>query len=104
MEDNNAPATKGDIAASEARLEARLKAVLEGRMDAQERRLLDEVSRIVQESETRLLKAFYSYAEGNDKRLNHLEGSIPVFFNRLGTVETRLLEVEKRLNMPPQAN
>ena len=106
--DRNAPATKGDLEDLEARLVARfegrmdaLDSRFEGRMDAQERRILDQVAQLIHDSETRLLQAFYGFAEATNKRLNQVDGNTAIFLNRLGTVESRLLEVEKRLNIPP---
>jgi hypothetical protein len=79
--DNNrsAPATKGDV------------------LDLEER-----VMEAIHDIETRLLKAFYTFAETNQKRLAEGETESAAIKGRLATVEQRLLEVEKRLNMPPQ--
>ena len=113
------PATKADLQAMEQRLEGRLKAQLdaqeqrfrdrfdaqeqrfEGRFDAQEQRILERVSTMLHDTETRLLQAFYSFAESNAKRLNQVEGNVAIFINRLGVLENRVLELEKRLNIPP---
>jgi hypothetical protein len=85
LEDQNAPATKGDI--------AQLRAEIGHQYN-------DLVERIA-DSQPALLKAFYGYAEGNNKRVAELEGNEAAVRSRLGTLETRLLEVEKRRNMPP---
>ena len=79
MDDRNAPATKGDIADSENRVKERLRDI-----------------------ETKLLNAFYGYAKSNDKRVLETEGNEAVLRSRLATLETRLTDVEHRLNMPPQ--
>ena len=79
MDDRNAPATKGDIADSEDRVMERLRDV-----------------------ETKLLNAFYGYAKSNDKRVLETEGNEGVLRSRVATLETRLTDVEHRLNMPPQ--
>ncbi len=79
MDDRNAPATKGDIADSEDRVMERLRDI-----------------------ETKLLNAFYGYAKSNDKRVLETEGNEAVLRSRLATLETRLTDVEHRLNMPPQ--
>jgi hypothetical protein len=79
MDDRNAPATKGDIADSEERVMERLRDV-----------------------ETKLLNAFYGYAKSNDKRVLETEGNEGVLRSRVATLETRLTDVEHRLNMPPQ--
>jgi hypothetical protein len=77
------PATKGDLTDAVNGLEARL-------------------TEAIHDSETRLLKAFYTFAETNQKRLAEGETESAAIKGRLATVEQRLLEVEKRLNMPPQ--
>ena len=79
MDDRNAPATKGDIADSEDRVMERLRDI-----------------------ETKLLNAFYGYAKSNDKRVLETEGNEGVLRSRVATLETRLTDVEHRLNMPPQ--
>lgn len=57
----------------------------------------------INDSETKLLKAFYAFAEGNNIRVQAFEESEAATRRRLGSVETRLLEVERRLNIPPTA-
>jgi hypothetical protein len=79
MDDRNAPATKGDVADSEDRVMERLRDI-----------------------ETKLLNAFYGYAKSNDRRVLETEGNEAVLRSRLATLETRLTDVEHRLNMPPQ--
>jgi len=61
----------------------------------------DNLVERIADSETRLLQAFYSYAESNNKRMIQVEGNSAAFLNRIGALESRILEIEKRLNMPP---
>jgi hypothetical protein len=75
MDDRNAPATKGDVA---------------------------DIMEALRDIETKLLNAFYGYAKSNDKRVLETEGNEAVLRSRLATLETRLTDVEHRLNMPPQ--
>jgi hypothetical protein len=63
----------------------------------------DDLKETIRDSETKLLKAFYSFAESDQQRLALVEGNTNVVIVRPATLETRLLEVEKRLNMPPAA-
>lgn len=63
--------------------------------------MYDNLVERMADSETKLLKAFYSYAEGNDKRVGQIETSNASMLGRLATVENRVLEIEKRLNLPP---
>ena len=86
MDDSNAPATKGDIQQ------------LRGEMSHQYNDLVERIS----DTETKLLQAFYTYAESNQKRMTAIEMESAGLKSRVSTIEERLTEVEKRLNMPPQ--
>ncbi len=117
MENGEQPATRRDIERVEQhieRVEQRIERV-EQRIEQLEQRVEqgfeqvraemnhgynDLVERIT-DSETRLLKAFYSFAEINNKRLSVLEGNEAAIRSRLASIEDRLMQVEKRLNMPP---
>jgi hypothetical protein len=57
----------------------------------------------IRDTETNLLRAFFGYAETTQKHLTDLDRSDSGLRERLATVEDRLLEVEKRLKMPPAA-
>jgi hypothetical protein len=57
----------------------------------------------IRDSETRLLTAFCDFAKSNQQRLSALESSDASLSRRVGSIEDRLLEVEKRLNLPPAA-
>ena len=63
----------------------------------------DDLKETLRDSETKLLQAFYSFAESNQHRLALVESNANAVIARLATLETRILEVEKRLNMPPAA-
>ena len=94
MDDRNAPATKGDIADLRSELDQLRTEVNHGYADIVER---------ISDGETRLLKAFYDFAQSNQKRMTELEGNEAAIRSRLATIEDRLLHVEQRLNMPPAA-
>ena len=105
MDDRNATATKGDIADLGKRLEQQ-------RIDTNERfdQLRSEMNHgyndiveRIHDSQTAVLKAFYSYAEGNNKRVAELEDDGGAVRRRLAVIEDRILAVEMRLNMPPAA-
>ena len=78
MDDRNAQATKGDIVDSEDRVMERLRDV-----------------------ETKLLNAFCGYAKTNDGRVLEVEANEAVLRTRMATLESRVMEVERRLNIPP---
>jgi hypothetical protein len=64
--------------------------------------ITEELTEVIRDSDTRLLNAFYTFAESNQKRLAGIENESAAIKSWLATVEQRLLDVEKRLNMPPQ--
>jgi hypothetical protein len=87
MGNGDAPATKQDIEPLRSEI----------------RHIYNDLVERITDGETRLLKAFYGFVESNQKRLGEIEGNEAALRSRLGTLETRLLEVEKRLNIPPSA-
>ncbi len=98
---------EGRLDAQEQRLEARFAAQeqrFEGRFDAQEQGILERIGTMLHDTETRLLQAFYAFAESNAKRLNQIEGNVAICINRLGVLENRVLELENRLNIPPASS
>jgi len=62
VHNDDAPATKGDLRSELAALDQRW----EGKLDVREQRILDTVHGMIHDSETRLLQAFYGFAEANN--------------------------------------
>jgi uncharacterized protein involved in exopolysaccharide biosynthesis len=87
--ENDAPATKHDLGFSQLRSDMR-------------RQFTDLANRIAAR-EARVLAAFDTFVESNNQRLATIEGNEAALRSRLGTIEERLTEVEKRLNIPPAA-
>jgi hypothetical protein len=79
-DDRNAPATKGDLAELEARL-----------------------IEVIRDTQTETLKAFYGFVESVQTRFKAQDDTEAGLKRRLTIVEERLLEVEKKLLMPPAA-
>ncbi|HSP68793.1 MAG TPA: hypothetical protein VLN48_13775 [Bryobacteraceae bacterium] len=75
----------------------------EGRMDVLEQRLIDKFADALRDTETKILQAFYGFAETNNRRLVQGEAATAMVVSRLTTIESRVLEIEKRLNIPPTA-
>jgi hypothetical protein len=98
MEDRNAPATKGDLIDLESRIEESIE-ILRSEINHQYRELVERIS----DTQTELLRAFYSFAQTNNKRVLEVEGNEAALRGRVGTLEDRVLEIEKRLNLPPAA-
>jgi hypothetical protein len=67
------------------------------------KRDIQEVLQKINDSETKLLTAFYDFAKANNERIAEIEKADASLIRRLGIVEDRLLAVEKRLNLPPTA-
>jgi len=65
--------------------------------------LRDELVETIRDSETRLLNAFYTFAQSNQQRLTQTEGNATAVISRLATLESRVTQLEKRLNLPPAA-
>jgi hypothetical protein len=78
--DRNSPATKGDLVDLKAEVIA---AMLEGQM--------------------KLFKALYSFADTVQGRYRGSDDFEADLKPRLATIEARILEVEMRLNRPPDA-
>ena len=112
--DKGNPVTRQELEAAleafEQRIERRMDEKLaaqdqrfEGRMDTLEQRMKEHVAECIHQLETRLLQAFYGFAESNNRRSEQMETSATALSNRVSTLESRMLGVEKRLNMPPAA-
>ena len=63
----------------------------------------DDLKETMRDGQTEILRAFYGYTQTTDAKLKDGEQSDIALRQRLTAVESRILEVEKRLNMPPAA-
>ena len=105
-DDRNAPATKGDLAELETRITAGFKADLaEIRADLAERetRLTEALTEVMRDGQTETLKAFYGFVESIQTRFRAQDDTEAGLKKRLTVLEERVLEVEKKLLMPPAA-
>ena len=98
-DDRNASATKGDL----AELETRILTRMESALDERETRLTETLTEVIRDTQTETLKAFYGFVESVQTRFKAQDDTEAGLKKRLTVVEERLLEVEKRLNMPPAA-
>ena len=94
--DRNAPATKGDIADLRAEMKGDI-ADLRAEMKAMEDRLIEAF----RDAQTELLKAFYSFTGSNHQRLSQVEGNESAVIARLGTLENRVTDLERKMIPPP---
>jgi outer membrane protein TolC len=78
MENGNAPASKADLQALEERL-----------------------TETIRDAQTEVRKAFYGFAESNRQRVAQLEGNQGALITRIGVLEDRMLQLERKINFPP---
>ncbi len=102
MDGRDAPATKGDLEDLSAGLRGEMRA-MEDRLRTETKEMEDHLVESIRDSETKLLKAFYTFAESNQARLASIETEGDAMRKRLRILESRMTDVEKRLNMPPAA-
>jgi hypothetical protein len=95
MDNGNEPATRQDIAEVRTEMKA-MEDRLDNRMKAMEERLIEAL----RDSRTELLKAFYSFTESNRQRLSQLEANQGALITRIGTLEGRMTELERRVIFP----
>jgi len=60
----------------------------------------DHLQEAMRDGQTELSKAFYSFTESNQQRSNQLEGNQAALIVRIGTLESRVTELERKLNFP----
>ncbi len=101
-------ATKDDLAALEERLSARF--ATKDDLAALEERMRQFTKEVVHEVETKLLSAFFSYAERTEKVLERLateirslQASDQNLEERLRLLENRVFNLEKKLLQQPPA-
>jgi hypothetical protein len=97
------PATKHDLAGLEQRMDARfgeVNAKLD-QVDARFDQLRDELKESILDVETRILTAIYGSTETMSLRQDGAARKAAEFEDRLMVMECRVLELEKRLNLPP---
>ncbi len=88
MDNRDAPATKGDLEDFRVEVNTRFEH-FEHRMEA----LLDQM-------QGQILTSIHRRAESNRQRLSQAEANQSSFNVRLATLERRLTDLEKRIDMP----
>jgi hypothetical protein len=63
--------------------------------------MFDGLKQAIHDRETRLLQAFYGFAEANHKRMAQSDANVGMLTSRVSALEERVFAVEKRLNIPP---
>src|ERR1035441_7375943 len=98
MENGHEPASKQDIELLRSEVRSEI-----GQLRSDFHHEFDELKETIRDSQTEILRAFYGYTQTTDAKLKEGEQSDMALRQRLTAVESRILEVEKRLNMPPAA-
>ena len=102
MEDLNSPATKGDLQELATQLRTEFQqGVTQLRSEFQHG--FDDLKEAMRDNQTEMLKAFYSFIQSNQERFKAAEDAESALKKRLAVLEDRMIEVERRLNMPPAA-
>ena len=101
--DRSAPATKGDLAVVKADISAVKEDIYAVKADISAvKGDISAVLEAVRDTETKLLNAFYGYAKSNDKRVYETEANEALLRGRMAVLESRMTDLEERLNRSPQ--
>jgi hypothetical protein len=95
MQDANAPVTNAEFQQGMQQLKSEFAGDLQ--------QVKDELTETMRDIQTELLKAFYSVAKSNEARFDDAELSDRSIRQRVSAVESRITEIERRLNLPPAA-
>jgi hypothetical protein len=109
-EDEDAPATKKDLAELKTVLKtdlAELEARLEAKFDTKFSEIRDSITEQIRDNQTEILKAFLPWQESVQTQFRKLEAdmgnNVVSIQQRMNILERRLWEIEKRLLMNPPA-
>jgi hypothetical protein len=106
---DNEPATKQDIQQLRSEFQHGLGEVRSefqhglGQVRSEFQHGFDDLKETIRDSQTEMLKAFYNFSESNNKRLTQSEGNELADRSRIETLERRVTDLEKRLNIDPAA-
>ena len=107
MDNGHEPATKQDLREMEERMDNRFATKQDLREIAEQLRSefqhgFDDLKETLRDSQTELLKAFYSFTTSNQERLAQVEASDAAIVKRLGVLEARVTDLERKINFPNQ--
>jgi hypothetical protein len=96
---NDVQELRAEVKADMHELRAEVKADMQG-LRTEMQAMGDHLVESMRDIQTELLKAFYSFTESNRQRVSQLEGNQATLIARVGTLEDRVLELERRINFP----
>jgi aminopeptidase N len=109
-DDRNAPATKGDIEDLREDLRGEMKeqiGTIRSEMQESAAMLRSEMQHMhddfleqARHAETRLLQAFYAFAQSSQERLTLAERDAAGLKDRMALYEQRLIDLERKVNFP----
>jgi hypothetical protein len=99
MENGHEPATKADLQQLGESAKADLQQLGE-QLRSEFQHGFDDLKETMRDGQTEILRAFYSFAESNQTRLTGTERESAALKERIGILERRLTEVERRVNFP----
>ena len=97
MDNGHEPATKQDLRDMEQRLSQ-----MDEQLRSEFQHGFDDLKETMRDVQTELLKAFYSFTSSNHERLAHVETDAALLVKRLGVLENRVTELERKVNFPNQ--
>jgi len=101
MENGGQPATKQDIAELRSELQSEIRQNSD-QLRSEFQHGFDDLKESLRDVQTELLRAFYSFAQSTEVKLKDSEVADFMLRQRLSAVESRVTEIEKRINLPPQ--
>lgn len=109
--DRTTPATKGDLLDLKEEITANLETLKEELTanigDMREEfatnlgNLKDELIEAIRDGQAEVLRAFYGFSQTVLDRFREQDTTEAALKRRMATLETRVFEIEKRLNIPP---
>jgi hypothetical protein len=99
-DDRSQPATKGDFLDLKQEFKGDL-LELGQKFSGQLSGLKDELVEAIRDGQTEVLRAFYGFSQTVLDRFKEQDQTEAGLKRRMATIESRIFEIEKRLNMPP---
>jgi hypothetical protein len=103
MANGQEPVTKADLESTKDALRSDIdsaKGELRRDIEVSVKASEDRVIEAMRDIQTELLKAFYTFTTSQQQRLSQVEGSESAMVARLGTLEARVLDLERKVNFP----
>lgn len=105
-DDRNATATKGDIEDLRSEMKEQIGTIRSemqdsaGMLRSEMQHMHDDFLEQASDRETRLLQAFYAFAQSNQERLTQAERDAASLKERMALYEQRLTDLERKVNFP----